>query len=178
MRGTSMVFEGRCWKFGDNIPTDRLVKSRYVFEPMSEIVRHVLEDLDPRFPLEVEPGDIVVAGRHFGQSSGRAIATKALQATGIGCVVAATFARTFYRNCFEIGLPALEVPDVTDLVSTGDRLRVDITEGTFTNLTTGTTRTVPPADPFLLEMLAGGGLIELAIARPGLFGAPPATAPG
>jgi 3-isopropylmalate/(R)-2-methylmalate dehydratase small subunit len=165
----AMVFEGRCWKFGDNIPTDRLVKSRYVFEPMSEIVKHVLEDLDPRFPLEVEPGDIVVAGRHFGQSSGRAIATKALKATGIGCVVAGTFARTFYRNCFEVGLPALEIAGVTDLVSTGDRLRADVTAGRFTNLTTGVTRTVAPADPFLLEMLDAGGLIKLAAARPDLF---------
>src|SRR5690606_20660613 len=80
-------YEGRCWKFGSNIPTDALVKSQYVFEPMEEIVRHVLEDQNPRFPREVQPGDIVVAGFHFGQSSGRAIAAKALQATGIGCVV-------------------------------------------------------------------------------------------
>ena len=115
-----MIFEGRCWKFGDNIPTDRLVKSRYVFEPMTEIVKHVLEDLNPGFPLRVEPGDIVVAGMHFGQSSGRAIAAKALRATGIGCVVAETFARTFYRNCFEVGLPALEVAEAGDLVRDGE----------------------------------------------------------
>ncbi|GAA2105483.1 3-isopropylmalate dehydratase small subunit [Actinomadura alba] len=165
-----MRFEGRCWKFGDNIPTDRLVKSRYVFEPMEEIVKHVLEDLNPAFPVEVRPGDVVVAGRHFGQSSGRAIATKALRATGIGCVVAGTFARTFYRNCFEIGLPALEIEGIADLVSDGDQVGVDVARGTFTNLTTGVTRTVPPADPFLLEMLQEGGLIKLAARRPELFG--------
>jgi 3-isopropylmalate/(R)-2-methylmalate dehydratase small subunit len=162
-------FEARCWMFGDNIPTDRLVKSRYVFEPMTEIVKHVLEDLNPAFPAEVRPGDIVVAGRHFGQSSGRAIATKALRATGIGCVVAETFARTFYRNCFEVGLPALEVEGIGGLVDDGDRVAVDIAAGAVTNLTTGRSLTVPPADPFLLEMLAAGGLIPLAAARPDLF---------
>ncbi|HEY6495752.1 MAG TPA: 3-isopropylmalate dehydratase [Trebonia sp.] len=165
-----MIFEGRCWKFGDNIPTDRLVKSRYVFEPMSEIVRHVLEDLNPDFPLQVQPGDIVVAGRHFGQSSGRAIATKALKATGIGCVVAQTFARTFYRNCFEVGLPALELPGVGELVSDGDRLRVDLTTGALENLTTGRRAAGQAADPFLVEMLEAGGLIKLAAARPEIFG--------
>ncbi|WP_236795408.1 3-isopropylmalate dehydratase [Amycolatopsis sp. GM8] len=164
-----MRFTGRCWKFGDNIPTDRLVKSQYVFEPMSEIVKHVLEDLNPAFPAEVRPGDIVVAGRHFGQSSGRAIATKALQATGIGCVVADTFARTFYRNCFEIGLPALALDGVTDAVSDGDVLTVDIATGDFRNENTGATRTGAAADPFLLQMLDAGGLIKLAAARSDLF---------
>jgi len=164
-----MIFEGRCWKFGDNIPTDRLVKAQYVFEPMTEIVKHVLEDLNPDFPLRVEPGDIVVAGRHFGQSSGRAIATKALRATGIGCVVAETFARTFYRNCFEVGLPALEVAEAGDLVRDGDRLRVDVSAGVLENLTTGQRGTGPAADPFLVEMLNAGGLIKLAAARPEIF---------
>jgi 3-isopropylmalate/(R)-2-methylmalate dehydratase small subunit len=159
-------FEGRCWKFGDNIPTDRLVKTQYVFDPMEEIVRHVLEDLNPAFPLEVQPGDIVVAGKHFGQSSGRAIATKALKATGIGCVAADTFARTFYRNCFEVGLPPFEFEGITDLVSDGDRLVIDIAEGLFSNLTTGEVRHAAPADPFLLDMLALGGLINLVAARP------------
>jgi 3-isopropylmalate/(R)-2-methylmalate dehydratase small subunit len=162
-------FAGRCWRFGDNIPTDRLVKSRYVFEPMTEIVKHVLEDLNPAFPAEVAPGDIVVAGRHFGQSSGRAIAAKALRATGIGCVVAETFARTFYRNCFEVGLPALEIEGVGRLAADGDRVEVDVAAGVFTNLTTGRGQTVAPADPFLLDMLAAGGLIKLAAARPELF---------
>lgn len=164
-----MIFEGRCWKFGDNIPTDRLVKTRYVFDPMSEIVKHVLEDLNPEFPASVQPGDIVVAGRHFGQSSGRAIATKALKATGIGCVVAETFARTFYRNCFEVGLPALELATASDLVRDGDRLRVDLTAGVLENLTTGERGTAPAADPFLIDMLEAGGLIKLAAARPDIF---------
>lgn len=166
MSEDALRFEGRCWTFGDNIPTDALVKSRYVFEPMSVIVMHVLEDQNPRFPAEVEPGDIVVAGRHFGQSSGRAIAPKALQATGIGCVVADTFARTFFRNCFEVGLPSLEVPDVASLVDDGDRLVVDVAAGLFRNETTGVEHRVPPADPFLLRMLRAGGLISLTESDP------------
>lgn len=159
-------FEGRCWKFGDNIPTDALVKSRYVFEPMEEIVRHVLEDQNPRFPIEVQPGDIVVAGKHFGQSSGRAIAPKALRATRIGCVVAETFSRTFYRNCYEIGLPSMELDGVTDLVEDGDRLVIDIAEGLFRNETQGIERRTRVADPFLMKMLAAGGLIALTQSDP------------
>lgn len=164
-----MIFEGRCWMFGDNIPTDMLVKSKYVFEDLGEMARHVLEDLNPDFPLQVQPGDIVVAGRHFGQSSGRAIAAKALKATGIGCVIANAFARTFYRNCFEIGLPALEIPGATTLTEDGHRLRVDITAGTFTDLTTGRQGHGTPAAPFLIEMLEAGGLINLAARRTDLF---------
>ena len=159
-------YEGRCWKFGDNIPTDALVKSRYVFEPMTEIVKHVLEDQNPRFPLEVQPGDIVVAGKHFGQSSGRAIAAKALKATGISCIVADTFSRTFYRNAFEIGLPILEVAGVTDLVDDGDHLVVDIGTGLFRNETKVIERSAVPAPPFLLRMLRAGGLIALTQSDP------------
>ena len=164
-----MNFEGRCWRFGDNIPTDRLVKAKYVFEQMDEIVTHVLEDLNPDFPRQVRRGDIVVAGRHFGQSSGRAIATKALAATGIGCVVADSFARTFYRNCFEVGLPALELGGATGLAADGDQVRVDLRAGVMENLTTGRSASGPAADPFLLDMLAAGGLINLAARRPELF---------
>jgi 3-isopropylmalate/(R)-2-methylmalate dehydratase small subunit len=164
-----MRFEGRCWTFGDNVPTDHLVKSRYVLEPMEEIVKHVLEDLNPDFPRHVRPGDIVVAGRHFGQSSGRAIAAKALKATGIGCVVAETFARTFYRNCFEIGLPALEVGTARDLAGDGDRVRADLTTGGLENLTTGQSGHGAATAPFLIDMLTVGGLIKLAAQRPELF---------
>jgi len=159
-------YEGRAWTFPANIPTDALVKSRYVFDPMEEIVKHVLEDYNPRFPLEVRPGDIVVAGHHFGQSSGRAIATKALKATGIGCVVSSAFSRTFYRNCFEIGLPSLEVPEVTEFVEDGDHLVIDLVDGLFRNETRNIERSVPPAPPFLLRMLAAGGLIALTQSDP------------
>src|SRR6516225_11460463 len=101
------------------------------------MAKHVLESLNPDFPLKVQKGDIVVAGRNFGCSSGRAIAPKAIKATGVAAVVAEGFSRTFYRNGHEVGLPILEVAGVHDFVSNGDRLRVDITSGTVTNLKTG-----------------------------------------
>ena len=102
-----MRARGRCWKFGDNIPTDQIVRSDRALASMAEMRAHVLENLNPAFARDVRPGDILVAGRHFGQSSGRAIAPKALAATGIGAVVVEYAARLFYRNCFEIGLPLL-----------------------------------------------------------------------
>ena len=120
---------GRCWKFGDNIPTDQIVRSDRALPTMAEMRAHVLENLNPAFARDVQPGDILVAGRHFGQSSGRAIAPKALQATGIGAVVVEYAARLFYRNCFEIGLPLLQCPGITEAVADGDVLTVDIEAG-------------------------------------------------
>ena len=95
------------------------------------------KSLNPEFPKKVQKGDIIVAGRNFGCSSGRAIAPKAIKATGVAAVVAEGFSRTFYRNGHEVGLPILEVPGIHDLVETGDRLRVDITNGSVANLTSG-----------------------------------------
>lgn len=157
-----MVARGPCWKFGDNIPTDRIVRTDLIFRPFSEILKHVLETCNPEFPLKVKPGDIVVAGKHFGQSSGRAIAAKALKQTGIGCVIAESFARTFYRNGFEIGMPALECPGITAQVSDGDILLVEIDSGRIVNETTGRELQARPTPPFLLDMLKAGGLIPMA----------------
>lgn len=157
-----MQARGRCWKFGDNIPTDRIVRSDLVFRPFSEILEHVLETCNPEFPKNVRPGDILVAGKHFGQSSGRAIAAKALKQTGLGCIIAESFARTFYRNGFEIGMPLLECPAVTARVSDGDILRVDIVTGKILNETTGRELSAKPTPPFLLDMLKAGGIIAMA----------------
>jgi 3-isopropylmalate/(R)-2-methylmalate dehydratase small subunit len=158
----SMTTTGRAWVVGDNIPSDQMVKSHRVFLPMEEIVRYVLEDAHPGFAPGVAPGDVLIAGHHFGQSSGRAIATKAIKATQVGCVVAEKFARTFYRNAFEIGLPILEVPDVRAHVSDGDPVSVDVEAGTLRNDRTGEVVHGNPTDPFLIEMLRGGGLIPIA----------------
>lgn len=157
-----MQARGRCWKFGDNIPTDRIVRSDLVLRPFSEILQHVLETCNPDFPKMVKPGDILVAGKHFGQSSGRAVAAKALKRTGIGCIIADGFARTFYRNGFEIGMPILECPGITEHVSDGDMIRVDFESGTIVNETTGQEFQAKPTPPFLLEMLKAGGLIAMA----------------
>jgi len=155
------VFQGRCWKFGDNIPTDALTPTHVMFKTPKEMAAFVLETLNPDFPRKVRRGDILVAGRNFGCSSGRALAAKALQATGIGAVVAEHFARTFYRNCHEIGLPLLEAAGVHALVNDGDEVRVDIRNATVENLTTGGRLQGRPPSSFLLEMLESSGLIPM-----------------
>ncbi len=153
---------GRCWKFGDNIPTDQIVRSDRALSTIAEMRAHVLENLNPAFARDVQPGDILVAGRHFGQSSGRAVAPKALAATGIGAVVTEYAARLFYRNCFEIGLPLVQCPGITDAVADGDTLTVDIETGLVTVERTGQGVQGESTDPFLLAMLRAGGLIPMA----------------
>jgi 3-isopropylmalate/(R)-2-methylmalate dehydratase small subunit len=154
-----VVFEGICWKFGHNIPTDEITPTSVVWKSFPEMAKHVLESLNPEFPLKVQKGDIIVAGRNFGCSSGRAIAPKAIKATGVAAVVAEGFSRTFYRNGHEVGLPILEVAGIHDLMNNGDRIRVDITNGIAMNLTTGKSIKGAPAPEFLLQMLQAGGLI-------------------
>ena len=160
--GASMRARGRCWMFGDNIPTDQIVRSDLALAAMSEMVKHVLENLRPEFPREVKKGDILMAGKHFGQSSGRAIAPKVLQAAGVDCVVVEYAARTFYRNCFEIGLPLLECPGITETVRDGDIVSVDVESGIIVNETTGKELRARPTPPFLMKMLRAGGLIPMA----------------
>jgi len=162
MEGDVMDTRGRCWKFGDNIPTDQIVRVDRALLSIEEMAKHVLENLNPNFPKNVKPGDILVAGKHFGQSSGRAVAPKAIKATGIGAVVVEYASRLFYRNCFEIGLPLLECPGITDGVNDGDMLYVDIATGLVRNETTGKEFHARPIDPFLMEMLEAGGLIPMA----------------
>ncbi|HUA17707.1 MAG TPA: 3-isopropylmalate dehydratase [Bryobacteraceae bacterium] len=156
-----MIFKGNCWKFGDNVPSDALIGGQVMFKTVEEMAEHVFENLNPDFPKQRQPGDIVVAGRNFGCSSGRALAVKALQATGIGCVVAELFSRTFYRNAAEIGLPILEVPGIHEFAETGQRLHVDIKTGRVENLTTGKSLQGNPPSEFMLDMVEAGGLIPL-----------------
>jgi 3-isopropylmalate/(R)-2-methylmalate dehydratase small subunit len=156
-----LIFEGACWKFGHNIPTDLITPTHIMWKRADEMAKHVLETANPDFPVNVKPGDILVAGRNFGCSSGRALAAKALKATGIGAIVTELFSRTFYRNGHEIGLPLLEAPGVHGLVETGHRIRVDIARGVVENLTTGQSLRGNPPSEFLLEMVSKGGLIPL-----------------
>lgn len=157
----NLILEGNCWKFGHNIPTDMITPTHLVMRGMSEMVQHVLENANPDFPRNVQKGDIIVAGRNFGCSSGRAIAPKAIKATGVGAVLAEFFSRTFYRNGPEIGLPILEVRGIHEMVETGHRLRVDIEHGLVENLTTGAAIQGSPPTGILLDMLRAGGLIPL-----------------
>jgi 3-isopropylmalate/(R)-2-methylmalate dehydratase small subunit len=171
-----LIFEGACWKFGHNIPTDLITPTYITLRGIGEMAKHVLENANPDFPKNVKPGDILVAGRNFGCSSGRAIAPKALKATGISVIVSELFARTFYRNGHEIALPLLEAPGVHDLVETGDRLRVDVIRGLVENLTSGKSIRGNPPPAFLLEMLQAGGLIPLLKSGSAHFPAPPVKA--
>ena len=160
-RTDTLTFEGTCWKFGHNIPTDLITPTHITLRGIPEMAQHVLETANPEFPKKVRPGDILVAGRNFGCSSGRAIAAKALKATGLSAIVAELFSRTFYRNGHEIGLPLLEVAGVHDLVETGDRIRVDVRAGVIENLSSGKSLRGNPPPEFLLEMVQAGGLIPL-----------------
>jgi 3-isopropylmalate/(R)-2-methylmalate dehydratase small subunit len=156
------TFKGRCWKFGDNVPTDQIVRAERVLLTIDEMKKYVLENYNPNFAREVQAGDILVAGRHFGQSSGRAVAPKALKATGISIVIVEYAARLFYRNAFEAGLPLLECPGIHAMVSEGDILEACLETGLVGNLSTGKTAQARPIAPFLMEMLRVGGLIALA----------------
>jgi 3-isopropylmalate/(R)-2-methylmalate dehydratase small subunit len=156
------IFKGRCWKFGDNVPTDQIVRAERVLLTIDEMKKYVLENYNPNFAKEVQSGDILVAGIHFGQSSGRAVAPKAIKATGVGIVIVEYAARLFYRNAFEVGLPLLECPGITDIVSEGDIVEASIKTGEVKNLTNGKSLQAKPIAPFLMEMLQAGGLIQMA----------------
>ena len=157
----SFVLKGNAWTFGDDIPTDQIVPSRLLFQPLPEIAKQVLIGLKPEFPVKIQTGDMIVAGSHFGQSSGRAKAPKALQLAGVGCIVAESFARTFLRNAYEVGLPIIECPGARTLAEDGDRLEVDLIQGVVKNITKGVEIRCRPVEDFLLNMLRAGGLIAL-----------------
>jgi 3-isopropylmalate/(R)-2-methylmalate dehydratase small subunit len=158
---SGLVFTGRAWVLGDNVPTDEIVPTHWVFSPMDEIKKHALENLKPEFAPGVQPGDIIVAGHHFGQSSGRAVAPKVLQAVGVACIVADGFARTFLRNAFEIGLPILELHGAGTFAADGDQVTADVVSGQVRNVTQDRTAQGEPTSDFLLTMLRAGGLIPL-----------------
>ncbi|MDR7434093.1 MAG: 3-isopropylmalate dehydratase [Armatimonadota bacterium] len=159
------IVQGRVWKFGDDISTDLLAPGAYAVAPLEERKRHVLESVNPRFPEEVRPGDIVVAGRNFGCGSSRETAPEGLKALGVGCVVAESFSRLFFRNAIAIGLPVLPCPGVVEAFEEGDPAEVEIAGALVRNLRTGQAlwgRKLPPA---MLEVLAAGGILPLLKAR-------------
>lgn len=156
-----MTIRGQVWKYGDNVDTDVIIPARYlnVSEP-AELARHCLEDLDRSFAGRVRPGDIVVAGANFGCGSSREHAPLALKAAGVGCVVAESFARIFYRNAINIGLPIVECGEAAQATAAGQVLEVDLGSGTVRNCDTGQTFQAKPYPPFMLELMAAGGLVE------------------
>jgi 3-isopropylmalate/(R)-2-methylmalate dehydratase small subunit len=156
-----MVAKGRVWKFGDDVDTDAIIPARYLnTSDPKELARHVMEDADAAFPSKVKPGDIIVAGKNFGCGSSREHAPIAIKAAGVGTVIAKSYARIFYRNAFNIGLPIFESPELPDKVKEGDELEVDSDAGTIRLLRTGETFTVKPIPPFMKELIGAGGLVE------------------
>ena len=155
-----MKAEGKAICYGDNIDTDVIIPARYLnTSSRKELAQHCMEDIDPDFLTKVQPGDIIIAGKNFGCGSSREHAPIAIAASGIGCVIAQSFARIFYRNALNIGLPILECPQITD-VCEGDRLSVDFDTGLIQNVTQKTTYQAVPFPPFMQELIRAGGLIS------------------
>lgn len=156
-----MSIRGKVWKYGDNVDTDAIIPARYLnTSSAAELAAHCLEDLDATFLKKVKPGDIVVAGKNFGCGSSREHAPVALKACGVGCVVAESFARIFYRNAINIGLPIMECPEAAQATQAGQTLEIDLAGGVIRNLETGRTYRATAYPPFMLEIIAAGGLIE------------------
>lgn len=158
-----MHFEGRAFKYGRDVDTDVIIPARYLnSSDPSFLAQHCLEDLDPTFVGRVQPGDIVVALENFGCGSSREHAPIALKAAGVSVVVAKSFARIFYRNAINIGLPIVECPEAVDGIADGDTVAVDADAGTIRNVETGAAFQVQPFPPFLQEIIQAGGLVERA----------------
>ena len=149
---------GRVWRFGDNLNTDVLAPGAYMKFGIEEIARHCLEAIEPRFAKEVQPGDVLVAGRNCGTGSSREQAPQALKHLGVAALVAESFAGLFYRNALNLGLPALVCAEAKR-IRADDRLRVDAESGRIDNLTTGETIACEPIPPHLMQMIRDGGLL-------------------
>lgn len=160
--GTLGKLVGKAWKFGSNVDTDAIIPYQYKARTLdpAELGRHCMEGLDPDFPRKIDKGDFIVAGENFGCGSSREQAPMAIKGCGIAAVLAESFARIFFRNAINVGLPALECPGITDAVDGGDKLEVDLKEGTIVNLTKGRKLSAVKLPPFLRELLEAGGLVN------------------
>jgi 3-isopropylmalate dehydratase small subunit len=155
-----MKFRGKVWKFGDNIDTDVIIPARYLNTSDPQILAsHCMEDADHDFVKKISPGDIMVAGNNFGCGSSREHAPIAIKVAGLSCVVARSFARIFYRNSFNMGLPIFESADLWDLVADGQEVEVDGDNGIIA-LDGGRTLRVNPIPPFMQELINDGGLMK------------------
>jgi len=156
-----MIYKGRAWKFGANVDTDAIIPARYLntTDP-AELASHLMEDTDPKFLEKMQPGDILVAEDNFGCGSSREHAPLAIKFAGLSCVVAKSFARIFYRNAFNMGLPILECPEAADGISQGDELEVDTESGIVKNARTGQVFKAQAIPPFMQQLIEAGGLMN------------------
>ncbi len=155
-----MKQKGKVWIFGDDVNTDLIIPGKYLelVDP-EEMAEHAMEGIDPDFPKKIQKGDIVVGGTNFGCGSSREHAPLALKYAGIGAVIAESFARIYYRNSINIGLPALECPGITEAVEEGDTVEVDVAGGTIQIIRTGAELSFTPLPDFMVEVLNDGGLV-------------------
>ncbi len=156
-----MILEGKVWRYGDNIDTDVIIPARYLntAEP-KELALHCMEDIDTTFAQEVQEGDIIVADRNFGCGSSREHAPVAIKASGVPVVIANNFARIFYRNAINIGLPLLEIGDAVENIKAGHKISVDLSAGLVKNITTGETYQSQPLPGFIQDIAKAGGLVN------------------
>ncbi len=156
-----MKLEGRIWKFGSDIDTDAIIPARYLnTSDPKELAKHVMENERPEFKKEVKQGDILLAEKNFGCGSSREHAPLALKAAGISCIIAESFARIFYRNGFNQGLPLLESPEASEAIKEGDRVRVNFTTGEIFNITQKKKFFAKPIPAFMQDLIRDGGLIR------------------
>ncbi|MFV1950703.1 MAG: 3-isopropylmalate dehydratase small subunit [Nitrospinota bacterium] len=156
-----MKIKGSVWKFGQDIDTDAIIPARYLnTSDPEELARHCMEDVDPDFVRKIERGDVIVAGKNFGCGSSREHAPIAIKGAGISCVIARTFARIFYRNSFNMGLPIFESVEASDMISEGDEIEVDVDSGMIINITKKEEYRARPIPRFMQELIDDGGLIK------------------
>ena len=160
------MLKGKVYKYGANVDTDAIIPARYlnVSDP-NELAKHCMEGIDPDFAKRVKPRNIIMATTNFGCGSSREHAPLAIKASGVSCIIAGSFARIFFRNAINIGLPLLESADAVDNTEAGDVLEVDLASGTINNLTRGKTFTAAAYPEFMAELISAGGLIEFTRQR-------------
>ena len=152
---------GKVFKFGDNVDTDVIIPARYLnSSDPKELAQHCMEDIDADFVKKVSPGDLIVATKNFGCGPSREHAPLAIKAAGVSCVIAETFARIFYRNAINIGLPIIECPEAAKDIADGDEVEVDFDSGRITNKTKGTTYQGQAFPPFMQKIIDCGGLVN------------------
>ena len=158
-----MILKGRVHRYGDNVDTDVIIPARYLnTSDPDELAAHCMEDIAPDFIKKVQPGDMIVAEENFGCGSSREHAPLAIKTAGVSCVIAKTFARIFYRNSINIGLPILQCPEAVDGISAGDQVEVDTASGKITNLSTGKSYQAMPFPEFMQKLISAGGLVAYA----------------
>lgn len=160
-RGVIMKLKGNAHKFGADVDTDAIIPARYLnTSDPAELAKHCMEDADKDFMKKMKTGDIIVADKNFGCGSSREHAPIAIKAAGVSCVIAKSFARIFYRNAFNMGLPIFESVEAADDISDGDEVEVDVDSGEIKNITKGKTYKAQPIPPFMQELINAGGLMK------------------